>query len=79
MCMHACVYLCVYSTCCLDPVENEAVVASLLTEFNGCLRLVDVSDLLPDLVRRCVLPDEVTDEPPDEVPDEMPDQLPDLM
>ena len=54
----------VYSTCCLDPVENEAVVAALLTEFRlpnkdgapneegGCLRLVDVSDELPSLVRR---------------------------
>ena len=42
-----------YSTCSLNPVENEAVVARLLLTFGaGCLELVDVSDRLPTLKRR---------------------------
>lgn len=32
----------VYSTCSLNPVEDEAVVAALLLRFAGALRLVDV-------------------------------------
>ena len=43
----------VYSTCSLNPIENEAVVASLLRSFGPrCLRLVDVSASLPQLRRR---------------------------
>ena len=42
----------VYSTCSLNPVENEAVVAQLLKEFGGSLALVDVSSQLPQLRRR---------------------------
>ena len=41
----------VYSTCSLNPIENEAVVVALLDTFaNGCLKLVDVSAEMP-LVR----------------------------
>ena len=42
----------VYSTCSLNPVENEAVVAALLTKFEGRLELVDMSSALPGLKRR---------------------------
>lgn len=39
----------VYSTCSLNPVENEAVVHRLLEHANGALRLVDVSEKLTGL------------------------------
>lgn len=42
----------VYSTCSLNPVENEAVVASLLNRYSGKIRLLDMSDQLPGLIRR---------------------------
>ena len=42
-----------YSTCSLNPIENEAVVAALLRTFGpGCIRLVDVNEELPGLKRR---------------------------
>ncbi|CAI5463911.1 unnamed protein product [Closterium sp. Yama58-4] len=41
----------VYSTCSLNPLENEAVVAQILRESNGCMRLVDCSNMLPNLKR----------------------------
>ena len=41
----------VYSTCSFNPVENEAVVMSLMKATNGALRLVDVSNELPKLKR----------------------------
>ena len=40
-----------YSTCSFNPVENEAVVMSLMKATNGALRLVDVSNELPKLKR----------------------------
>lgn len=42
----------VYSTCSMNPVENEAVVAEILRKCGGSLELVDVSGELPQLVRR---------------------------
>ena len=42
----------VYSTCSLNPLEDEAVVAALLKRSKGALRLVDVSEKLPGLHRR---------------------------
>ncbi|CAG8685040.1 14337_t:CDS:2, partial [Acaulospora colombiana] len=42
----------VYSTCSLNPVENEAVVAAALRSSNGEYCLVDSSDRLPELSRR---------------------------
>jgi multisite-specific tRNA:(cytosine-C5)-methyltransferase len=41
----------VYSTCSLNPVENEAVVATAL-QSNPEFEIVDVSDRLPELKRR---------------------------
>jgi 16S rRNA C967 or C1407 C5-methylase (RsmB/RsmF family) len=41
----------VYSTCSLNPIENEAVVAELLRRFPGVLELVDCSDKLAGLKR----------------------------
>ena len=41
--------LMVYSTCSLNPVENEAVVATLLLKFKDQLELVDSKDKLPTL------------------------------
>ncbi|VDK29367.1 unnamed protein product [Gongylonema pulchrum] len=42
----------VYSTCSLNPVEDEAVIASLLRSADGALELVDVSEQLPELKRK---------------------------
>lgn len=42
----------VYSTCSLNPVENEAVVAAAIKSSAGEYQLVDVSNRLPELVRR---------------------------
>ncbi|KAK3277855.1 hypothetical protein CYMTET_14163 [Cymbomonas tetramitiformis] len=42
----------VYSTCSLNPIEDEAVVAELLRQTGGALQLVDCSDDLPQLKRR---------------------------
>ncbi|OAX37510.1 S-adenosyl-L-methionine-dependent methyltransferase [Rhizopogon vinicolor AM-OR11-026] len=41
----------VYSTCSLNPVENEAVIAAALNS-NPDFQLIDVSAQFPDLVRR---------------------------
>ncbi|KAG3119517.1 hypothetical protein PI124_g1185 [Phytophthora idaei] len=41
-----------YSTCSLNPVENEAVVAELLRRADGALELVDCSEMLPGLFTR---------------------------
>ncbi|EJW88371.1 hypothetical protein WUBG_00716 [Wuchereria bancrofti] len=43
--------LMVYSTCSLNPIENEAVIASLLRSNAGALELIDVSQQLPQLKR----------------------------
>lgn len=40
----------VYSTCSLNPVENEAVVAHLLKECEGAIKIEDVRHRLPGLV-----------------------------
>ncbi|KAK2997703.1 hypothetical protein RJ639_026583, partial [Escallonia herrerae] len=42
----------VYSTCSMNPVENEAVVAEILRRCGGSIELLDVSAELPQLVRR---------------------------
>ena len=39
----------VYSTCSLNPIEDEAVLHRLLVEAQGSLELVDVADKLPGL------------------------------
>ncbi|KAL5206859.1 hypothetical protein ABZP36_035068 [Zizania latifolia] len=42
----------VYSTCSMNPVENEAVVAEILRRCGDSVELLDVSAELPELVRR---------------------------
>jgi len=42
----------VYSTCSLNPLENEAVVAELLRTYGDSIELLDVSSELPALKRR---------------------------
>lgn len=37
----------VYSTCSMNPVEDEAVVAQLIREAKGTLKLVDAHPILP--------------------------------
>ena len=38
-----------YSTCSLNPIENEAVIAAILQKGEGSLELEDVSQDLPGL------------------------------
>ncbi|KAG5464045.1 hypothetical protein LSCM1_00225 [Leishmania martiniquensis] len=40
----------VYSTCSLNPIENEAVVAQIVHRTRGAMRLLDARALLPQLV-----------------------------
>jgi multisite-specific tRNA:(cytosine-C5)-methyltransferase len=42
----------VYSTCSLNPIENEAVVAAALKSSGGEFCLVDAANRLPELIRR---------------------------
>ncbi|KAL6661248.1 hypothetical protein ACP70R_000632 [Stipagrostis hirtigluma subsp. patula] len=42
----------VYSTCSMNPVENEAVVAEILRRSGNSVELIDVSNELPELIRR---------------------------
>mmetsp|Transcript_2462 Transcript_2462/g.7345 ORF Transcript_2462/g.7345 Transcript_2462/m.7345 type:complete len:670 (-) Transcript_2462:1598-3607(-) len=42
----------VYSTCSLNPLENEAVVAEILRRGGDHLRLIDSADMLPGLKSR---------------------------
>ncbi|XP_014674594.1 PREDICTED: tRNA (cytosine(34)-C(5))-methyltransferase-like [Priapulus caudatus] len=42
----------VYSTCSMNPVENEAVIASMLNNCEGSVELVDISQQLPALKRQ---------------------------
>ena len=37
----------VYSTCSMNPIEDEAVVAQLIREAKGTLKLVDAHPILP--------------------------------
>ena len=41
-----------YSTCSLNPIENEAVVSEILRRCGGSVRLVDTHSFLPQL-KRC--------------------------
>lgn len=41
----------VYSTCTFNPIEDEAVVAALLKQAKGSLKLLDMSSELPELRR----------------------------
>lgn len=41
----------VYSTCTLNPIENEAVICTLLQKAEGAVELVDVLSSLPKLKR----------------------------
>lgn len=42
----------VYSTCSMNPLEDEAVVAHALRKYGDDIELADVSDMLPGLKRR---------------------------
>jgi 16S rRNA C967 or C1407 C5-methylase (RsmB/RsmF family) len=44
--------LIVYSTCSVNPVENEASVAEILRRGRGALELVNVDAVCPGLHRR---------------------------
>lgn len=39
----------VYSTCSLNPIENEAVVTQIIQRTNGAMRLVDPTGMIPGL------------------------------
>ncbi|KAH9362646.1 hypothetical protein HPB48_001257 [Haemaphysalis longicornis] len=40
----------VYSTCSMNPVEDEAVLANILQQCEGTVELVEAKDILPGLV-----------------------------
>jgi len=40
----------VYSTCSLNPIENEAVLHRLLCETGDSVQLIDCRDLVPGLL-----------------------------
>ena len=68
----------VYSTCSLNPMEDEAVIHRLLADAKGSLELEEVSDKLPGLKyvpglsRWVVMSRDLTAyETPDEVPETM--------
>lgn len=42
----------VYSTCSMNPIENEAIVAHVLRAYGDQMELVDCFDMLPGLIRR---------------------------
>ncbi|CAN8314744.1 unnamed protein product [Cochlearia groenlandica] len=42
----------IYSTCSMNPIEDEAVVAEILRRCGDSVELVDVSDMFPELIRR---------------------------
>jgi len=42
----------VYSTCSFNPIENEAVIATILQKTEGTVELVDCSSQIPHLKRR---------------------------
>lgn len=42
---------CVYSTCSLNPIEDEAVINSVINELNGAVEIVDCSNKYPKLIR----------------------------
>ncbi|CAH9143091.1 unnamed protein product [Cuscuta epithymum] len=42
----------VYSTCSMNPIENEAVVSEVLHRCGQCVELLDVSIEIPHLIRR---------------------------
>ncbi|XP_010531362.1 PREDICTED: tRNA (cytosine(34)-C(5))-methyltransferase-like [Tarenaya hassleriana] len=42
----------IYSTCSMNPVEDEAVVAEILRRCAGSVELLDVLNELPELIRR---------------------------
>lgn len=39
----------VYSTCSFNPVENEAVIAEMLTRANGAVEILDLTSEMPEL------------------------------
>ena len=43
--------LCVYSTCSMNPIEDEAVVNSVLLQLDGAVEILDVSNIFPELKR----------------------------
>ena len=42
----------VYSTCSMNPVENEVVVGEVIRQSGGSVELLDVSSEFPELKRR---------------------------
>lgn len=42
---------CVYSTCSLNPIENEAVINSVINDLDGAVSIADCSSLFPKLNR----------------------------
>ena len=67
--------ICVYSTCSINPIEDEAVISSVLNELKGAVSIVDCSSMFPNLKRSKglatwkVIYDTQSFEKPEEVPE----------
>lgn len=73
----------VYSTCSLNPIEDEAVIHRLLIETAGALKLVDGSGKLPGLnfsaglAKWAVMSRDLrTFDTPEDIPDDLRQRLP---
>ena len=41
----------VYSTCSMNPIENEAVIAAVVSKFRHCVEVADTTHIAPALIR----------------------------
>ncbi|OHT09516.1 Multisite-specific tRNA:(cytosine-C(5))-methyltransferase trm4a [Tritrichomonas foetus] len=76
---------CVYSTCSMNPIEDEAVISSVINELGGSVSILDCSSKFPGLKRTNgmktwgVYSDKTKFEKIEDVPEELSKQIRDTM